>query len=208
MRAAGQRFKSSNPGFTLVELLTAVLLSALVIESLAQLAVQQINLANRVYGFSSTNRNFRRLSDLLKIEVGEACLLRKGLALPTTYTWPNNPCKPLSTSACSTSSSNNKLYLLIPIQGSDNSIVYSNTAFYYLSGTDLLREGPQVGTDGLLSSTANVTGRRVLTNVTTFIPSVSADCTSVDLEVGVTYPGKAEVRRTLSFYSGATEMIN
>ena len=78
MRAARCRFKSSNPGFTLVELLTGVLLSALVIESVAQLAVQQINLANRVYGFSSTNRNFRRLSDLLSIEVKEACILSKG----------------------------------------------------------------------------------------------------------------------------------
>ena len=212
MRAARCRFKSSNPGFTLVELLTGVLLSALVIESVAQLAVQQINLANRVYGFSSTNRNFRRLSDLLSIEVKEACVLSKGGSPFRITTLPDTPCKPLANLGCeakslNTASTFNDLYLLIPLQSSISSIIYDNPVRYYRNGTDLFRDGPQVGTDGSLT-TDKVTGRRVFTNITTFTTTVARDCTSVDIRVGVTYPGKAEVLRTLSFYSGSSETIN
>ena len=208
MSRAWPRFKRRTPGFTLVELLIGVALSASVIGSVAQIAVQQINLANRVYGFISTNRNFRRLSDLLKIEVGEACILSKGGTPFREATWPDNPCKPLNTFKCEAISAAKELWLLVPLQASDGSTTYNNPIKYYLNGTDLLRDGPQVGTDGLLSTTSLATTSRVITNVTTFIPTVTSDCTSVTLEVGVTYPGKAEVKRTLSFYSGSSETMN
>ena len=207
MKGTSPRIKTGNPGFTLAELLIGVALSAMVIGSVAQLAVQQINLANRVYGVTSTNRNFRRLSDLLRIEVGEACLLSKGGTPAREYTQPDNPCKPLATFACEARSTANELWLLVPIEASNGSIAY-NTVRYYLSGTDLLRDGPQVDANSLLSTTATATGSRFLTNVTTFTPTVSKDCNWVSLVVGVTYPGKAEVRRTFSFYSGSSETIN
>jgi len=200
------RIKASKQGFTLVELLIGLALTSLVLGSLAVLAVQQMQLANRVVGFTDVNRNFQRLSDLLKIETGEACILRKGVSPRTTATLPDTPCKPEATSACATPSSANELWLLVAIQDGINGIAYAPIR-YYLSGTDLLRDGPQVDDNGLLTTTT-ATGSRVLTNISRFVPTVSTDCTSVSLDVGVTYPGRAEVLRTLTLYSGASEMIN
>jgi type II secretory pathway pseudopilin PulG len=200
------RIKASKQGFTLVELLIGVALTSLVLGSLAVLAVQQMQLANRVVGFTDVNRNFQRLSDLLKIETGEACILRKGVSPRTTATLPDTPCKPQATSACATPSSANELWLLVAIQDGINGIAYAPIR-YYLSGTDLLRDGPQVDDNGLLTTTS-ATGSRVLTNISRFVPEVSTDCTWVSLDVGVTYPGRAEVRRSLSLYSGASMMVN
>jgi len=200
------RIKASKQGFTLVELLIGLALTTLVLGSLAVLAVQQMQLANRVVGFTDVNRNFQRLSDLLKIETGEACILRKGVSPRTTATLPDTPCKPQATSACATPSSANELWLLVAIQDGINGIAYAPIR-YYLSGTDLLRDGPQVDDNGLLTTTT-ATGSRVLTNISRFVPEVSTDCTWVSLDVGVTYPGRAEVRRSLSIYSSASMMVN
>lgn len=200
------RIKASKQGFTLVELLIGLALTTLVLGSLAVLAVQQMQLANRVVGFTDVNRNFQRLSDLLKIETGEACILRKGVSPRTTATLPDTPCKPEATSACATPSSANELWLLVAIQDGINGIAYAPIR-YYLSGTDLLRDGPQVDDNGLLTTTT-ATGSRVLTNISRFVPEVSTDCTWVSLDVGVTYPGRAEVRRSLSLYSSASMMVN
>jgi hypothetical protein len=194
-----------NQGFTLVELLIGGVVSAVVLGSVAVLAVHQIRIADNVYTSTLINRNFKRLSDLLKVEVGEACLLRGDVNPRTTATLPDTPCKPLATSNCSGAATSD-LRLLIPVAAADNTIGY-NVVRYYLNGTDLLRDGPQVGTDGLLTTTA-ATGSRVLSNVTTFTPTVSADCTWVSLVVGLTVPGTNAVNRTLTLYSGASESIN
>lgn len=195
-----------NQGFTLVELLIGGVVSAIVLGSVAVLAIHQIRIADGVYASSTINRNFKRLSDLLKTEAGEACLLRGGADPRTTATLPDSPCKPLATSNC-TGAATTDLRLLIPVQAANNTIGY-NVVRYYLSGTELLRDGPQVGTNGLLTNTAD-TGSRVLPNVSTFAPTVSADCTWVSLDVGLTVPGTVNVvNRTLTLYSGASESIN
>lgn len=194
-----------NQGFTLVELLIGGVVSAIVLGSVAVLAVHQIRIADNVYASTLINRNFKRLSDLLKVEVEEACLLRGDVDPRTTATLPDTPCKPLATSNCSGAATAD-LRLLIPVAAANNTIGY-NVVRYYLNGTDLLRDGPQVGADGLLTTTA-ATGSRVLSNVTTFTPTVSADCTWVSLVVGLTVPGTNAVNRTLTLYSGASESIN
>lgn len=217
MRSSLQYYRI-NQGFALVELLIGGVVSAVVLGSVAVLAVHQIRIADRVYESTTINRNFKRLSDLLKIEVGEACLLRRGVDPGTsrTITPPDTRCKPAPPSAlgqrnnaeCATPSATADLRLLIPVEAANNTIQY-NVIRYYLSGTELLRDGPQVGTDGLLTTTA-ATGSRVLSNVSTFTPTVSADCTWVSLDVGLTLPGTATVvpPRTLTLYSGASESVN
>ncbi len=197
-----------NQGLTLVELLIGGVVSAIVLGSVAVLAVHQIRIADRVYASTTIDRRFRRLSDLLKIEVGEACILRRGVSPRTTATLPDTPCKPQAISACATASATPELWLLVPIRGANNTISYTNTVRYYLSGTELLRDGTQVNTAGQLTTTA-ATGSRVLTNVSTFTPTVSADCTWVSLAVGLSVPGTTNVvNRTLTLYSGASQGIN
>lgn len=198
----------SQQGFTLVELLIGSVVSTIVLGSIGFLAVHQIRIADRVYASTTLNRNFRRLSDLLKIEIGEACMLRGGINPRTTATLPDTPCKPQATSACSPATASSDLRLLVPIQESSSNTPLYNITRYYLSGDQLLRDGPLVGANGLLTTTAT-SGSRVMTNVASFIPTVSADCTSVRLNVGIRIPGSANtVTRTLTLYSGASESIN
>ena len=195
-------------GFTLIELLIGGVLTAIALGSVAVLSVHQIRIADRVYALTTINRNFRRISDLLKVEVGEACLLRGGANPRTTATLPDTPCKPQDPSVCAPAAASTDLRLLIPIQTSgSNTITYSIVRFYR-SGNELLRDGPQVDANGLLTATA-ATGSRVLSNVSTFTPTVSADCTWVSLDLGLSVPGSADVvTRTLTLYSGAAESIN
>ncbi len=200
--------KRSSGGFTLVELLIGGVISAIVLGSVAVLGVQQLRLADRVYALTTLNRNFRRISDLLKVEAGEACILRGGANPRTTATLPDTPCKPENPSVCAPGTATfTDLRMLIPIQGANNTISY-NVVRYYLSGNELLRDGPQVGTDGLLTTTTT-TGSRVLGNVSTFAARISADCTWVSIDLGLSVPGSTDVEtRTLTLYSGASESIN
>lgn len=200
--------KRSSAGFTLVELLIGAVISAIVLGSVAVLGVQQLRLADRVYALTTLNRNFRRISDLLRVEAGEACILRGGANPRTTATLPDTPCKPENPSVCAPGTAIfTDLRMLIPVSAANNTIAY-NVVRYYLNGTELLRDGPQVGTDGLLTTTAS-TGSRVLGNVSTFAATVSADCTWVSINLGLTVPGSADVEtRTLTLYSGASESIH
>ncbi|MCP9868062.1 prepilin-type N-terminal cleavage/methylation domain-containing protein [Cyanobium sp. Cruz-8D1] len=221
MKAATGR-RRQNHGFTLIELLIGGVLSVIALGSVAILGVHQIRIADRVYALTTINRNFRRISDLLKTEAGEACLLRRGVDPGTsrTITLPDTRCKPAPASApppaapnnaeCATPSATADLRLLVPIQGANNTISY-DVIRYELVGTELRRIGPQVDTNGLLTTTpsTSVGSQRVLTNVSTFVPTVSADCTWVRLDLGLSVPGSADVEtRTLTLYSGASESIN
>jgi type II secretory pathway pseudopilin PulG len=221
MRSNASRRRSSH-GFTLIELLIGGVLTAIALGSVAVLSVHQIRIADRVYALTTINRNFRRISDLLKVEVGEACLLRRGVDPGTsrTITPPDTRCKPAPPSApapaapnnaeCATPSATADLRLLVPIQAANNTISF-NVIRYELVGTELMRIGPQVDTNGLLTTTASTTtgSQRVLSNVSTFTPTVSADCTWVSLDLGLSVPGSADVEtRTLTLYSGASESIN
>lgn len=200
--------KRSSGGFTLVELLIGGVISAIVLGSVAFLGVQQIRIADRVYALTTVNRNFRRISDLLKVEAGEACILRGGASPRTTATLPDTPCKPQDPSVCAPGTASfTDLRMLIPLQDASNAISY-NVVRYYLSGNELLRDGPQVGANGLLTTTVT-NGSRVLGNVSTFAATVSTDCTWVSLNLGLSVPGSADVvTRTLTLYSGASESIN
>lgn len=221
MRSTIGRRRTRN-GFTLIELLIGGVLTAIALGSVAVLAVHQIRIADRVYSLTTVNRNFRRLSDLLKVEAGEACLLRRGVDPGTsrTITPPDTRCKPAPPSApppaapnnaeCATPSATADLRLLVPVQAANNTISF-NVIRYELVGTDLMRIGPQVDANGLLTTTASTTtgSQRVLSNVATFIPTVSPDCTWVSLQLGLRVPGSTNVvTRTLTLYSGAAESVN
>ncbi|WP_094510157.1 hypothetical protein [Synechococcus sp. MW101C3] len=207
IRSAAAKPRHAN-GFTLVELLIGGVLSILAMGSVAFLAVQQIRIADNVYASSTIDRSFRRVSDLLKVEVGEACLLRGGANPRTTATLPDTPCKPQNPSVCAPAAAAADLRLLVPVQAPGSNAITYTVIRYYRTGTELLRDGPQVGANGLLTATA-ATGSRVLTNVSAFSATVSADCTWVRLNVGLTVPGSANVvTRTLDLYSGASLSIH
>ena len=210
MKALAAKRRTIN-GFTLVELLIGSVLTIITMGSVAFLATQQIRVADRVYASTTINRSFRRFSDLLKVEVGEACILRGGANPRTTAPLAgDNPCKPQNPSVCSPQATTADLRMLVPIQPpGSNAIAYTNIITYRLAGNELLRDGPQIGANGLLVPGTVVTASRVLSNVSAFTATVSADCTWVRLNLTLAVPGSADVvARELTLYSGAAESIH
>lgn len=198
-------------GFTLVELLIGAVLSSLALGAVAFLVVHQIRIADRSYASATVDRSFRRLSDLLRAEVGEACLLRGGQS-PLRNPAPPPPetqCSPRTPSVCAPRAAAADLQLLIPVVVPGSNTPNPQVVRFHLSNNELLRDGPQVNANGTLLPTTPNTNSRVLTNVASFVPTVSDDCTSVELQVGLRVPGTATVvTRELTFYSGAGASIN
>ncbi|MCP9885111.1 hypothetical protein KBY97_08230 [Synechococcus sp. ATX 2A4] len=209
MKHLAAKRQSSN-GFTLVELLIGSVLTIITMGSVAFLAAQQIRVADNVYATTTINRSFRRFSDLLKVEVAEACMLRGGVNPRTTATLPDTPCKPQDPSVCLPQTTTSDLRMLVPIQPpGSNAITYTNIIRYYLSGTELLRDGPQIGVNSLLVPGTTVAASRVLSNVSAFTATVSGDCTWVTLNLTLAVPGStAVVARQLTLYSGSSLSIH
>jgi hypothetical protein len=205
--------KTPAAGFTLVELLTATTLLVLTMAVVTVLTIQQIRLTDTISITATLDRRFRKLSNLLREEFREACLLRAGTTPLRSATPPDTPCNPEPVSPCgnlntevSSPAVGSDVWLLIPIsQPATNTIDYDNVVRYYLSGTDLLRDGPAINSDGTLDSTTDIIGQLVATNVSAFTTTVSPDCSWARLDITLLIPGTSTTQppRTLSLYSGA-----
>jgi hypothetical protein len=94
--------------------------------------------------------------------------------------------------------------LLMPILNPATNTTAYQVVRYYRSGTDLLRDGPQVNNNGTLNSTTTDNGRLVMNNVAAFSTTVSPDCAWATINVTLTLPGTSTTQaRTLTLYSGA-----
>lgn len=210
MNSCARRYRKQPLGFTLVEMLIGSTVTIIVLGGLATVAVQQIRVADRVYALSTVNRSFMRLSDSLRADVQEACILQGDAYPRNTATLPDTPCRPLLASAC-TGAASTDLRMLIPTTTAAGAIDYSTGRVRYwfdASTNSLLRDGPTVSPAGVLNTTV-VNNQRVMSGVTGFVPTVSADCTWMRAVVTVSVPGSADTQeRTITLYSGASETIN
>jgi prepilin-type N-terminal cleavage/methylation domain-containing protein len=206
-------------GFTIVELLIASAISAVMMAMIANLTVHQIRLGDNFYTTATLNRRFRQLSDLLRDEFNEACLLRANADPRTTATAPDTPCNPEAVSPCgsltplpgvSTPAIGTDVRLLIPILNPATNTTVYRPVRYILDGTDLRRLGPRVNDNGTLDANdlpANYLARvgdLVMNNVAAFSTTVSPDCAWATLNVTLTLPGTSTTQaRVLRLYSGA-----
>jgi type II secretory pathway pseudopilin PulG len=208
-------------GFTIVELLIASAISAVMMAMIADLTVHQIRLGDNFYTTATLNRRFRQLSDLLRDEFNEACLLRANTDPRSTATAPDTPCNPEAVSPCgnlqtgvSTPAIGTDVRLLIPIlDPATNATVYRPVR-YTLDGTELRRRGPRINNNGTLDANdlpANYLARvgdLVMNNVAAFSTTVSPDCAWATINVTLTLPGTSTTQaRTLTMYSGANLSI-
>lgn len=203
-----RRRRRMAAGFTLAELLVGSALTTLVLAALSGLALHQIRFIDRQYALATTHRSFRKLSDLLRDEIDEACLLRTDVDPRTSATPPDTPCHPEPSTPCNASAGQD-LRLLIPVLDTATNRLSYTLVRYYLSGRDLLRDGPSVAANGSLTPGSLLNGQRVLTNVTRFRPTVARDCNSVDISVELAVPGSSDLTppRTLSLAAGANLSI-
>lgn len=202
--------KTPAAGFTLVELLTATTLLVLTMAVVAVLTIQQIRLTDTISITATLDRRFRKLSDLLREEFREACLLRADTNPRTTAITPDTPCNPEPVSPCgnlttgvSIPALGSDVRLLIPISTAAASTPDYRVVRFYLNGTELRRNGPPINEDGTLSATDPI-DQPVATNVSAFTTTVSPDCSWATLNITMLVPGTSTTQtRTLSLYSGA-----
>ncbi|MCP9848798.1 hypothetical protein [Cyanobium sp. Morenito 9A2] len=167
--------------FTLTELLIGVAIGAVAILGVARLMVSYTNASNNRIWASQADRSFSRLSFLLNTEIGEGCALQSG----------SNPasCNPPSTGTCP-GTAGTDIRVRVPVLNAAGTFSYQ-TIRYYLTGTQLLRDGPAILPSGRLDTATNVTGAVLVDNVSAFTPTVSADCRSVALALTFTIPNAA-----------------
>lgn len=208
--------KTTAAGFTLVELLTATTLLVLTMAVVTVLTIQQIRLTDTISITATLDRRFRKLSNLLREEFREACLLRADTNPRTTATSPDTPCNPQRvsptepvspcgnlTTGDSTPAIGSDVRLLIPISTAATSTPDYRVVRFYLDGTDLKRDGPAINEDGSLSTTVS-NDQPVASNVSAFSTIVSPDCSWATLNITLRVPGTSTTQlRTLSLYSGA-----
>jgi prepilin-type N-terminal cleavage/methylation domain-containing protein len=175
-----------NQGYTLTELLIGVVVGAVVLAGAARTLVSHINLSRNFYSSGQVQQDLNRLQRLLAAETAEACAFQVGAVDPASCF-----------AACTTTGAN-QLHLYIPLTTNPNAdptaIGNRRIISYRLNGNQVLRTGPRILGSGELDSNAanNQTDALVLDGVNTFTPTVSADCTSVDLAVRLTVPGSAQ----------------
>jgi hypothetical protein len=210
--------KTPAAGFTLVELLTATTLLVLTMAVVTVLTIQQIRLTDTISITATLDRRFRKLSNLLREEFREACLLRADTNPRTTAIPPDTPCNPERVSTVEPVSPCGRLTplpgvsipalgsdvrLLIPISTAAASTPDYRVVRFYLNGTELRRNGPPINEDGTLSATDPI-DQPVATNVSAFTTTVSPDCSWARLNITLLVPGTSTTQtRTLSLYSGA-----
>jgi hypothetical protein len=200
-----QRPRGRRGGFTLIELMVALVVSAIVISLAARLASDYMSSTNTATWVAQVQHDISRFSRLLKTEVNEACLVQVDTSPSTTATAPSTPCTP-PVSACSTTAGTT-LYLLLPVTLVDGSVTY-RVISYSRNGSDLRRTGPPIAADGSLDTTqSDVSNVVVMDNLVNgsggFRPSVDSSCTTATMSVQYAVPnGGGTVSRTYVFPIG------
>lgn len=170
-------------GFTLTELLVGVVVGAVVLAGVARTLVSHITLSRTFYSAGQVQQDLNRLQRLLAAETAEACAFQVGTVDPASCF-----------AACTTTGAS-QLRLYIPLTTNPNAdptaLANRRIISYRLDGNRLLRSGPRILSTGELDANAanNQTDALVLDGVNTFTPTVSADCTSVDVAVRLNVPG-------------------
>jgi len=190
-------------GFTLVELLISSVVSAVMMGLIANLAVHQTRISDNFYTTATLNRRFNVFSNLLRAEFKDACLLRGGANPSSTN------CIPPATSDCgtlggaSTPATGSDLRMQIPVFNNATNANTYPTVRYYISGTDLRRDGPAVNNDGSLNPVTTTNNQLVMNNVSAFAVTVAPDCAWATINLTLTLPGTATTQtRTFRNYIG------
>ena len=188
-------------GFTLVELMVALVVSATVISLAARLATDYMRSTNTATWVAQVQHDVSRFSRLLKIEVNEACLVQVDGTSPTSATACTPPAAACSTTAGTT------LYLLLPVTQGNGSVT-NKVISYSRNGSELRRTGPPIAADGSLDTPqSDVSNVVVMDNLVNgsggFVPSVDSSCTTATMGVQYAVPnGGGTVSRTHVFPIG------
>jgi type II secretory pathway pseudopilin PulG len=203
-------------GFTLVELLIGAFLTGVALTAVATVAIGHIRVTDRTIWTIQFRRDLSRLNSLLTAEAAEACIFRSG-ADPTS-------CTPPATSPC-TGTAGTDLRMGLPVSaagtpgvpvmppGGSGTPTPPHIVRYYLGtgaqANQLRRLGPPILSTGRLSGGATYVDSLVLDGVSSFTPTVTADCRSVSITATLQVPNSTDTRTsTITLATGVTQYIN
>ncbi len=208
-----QRPSFHQAGFTLVELLIGAFLTGVALTAVATVAIGHIRVTDRTMWTIQLRRDLSRLNSLLTAEAAEACIFRSGTD-PTS-------CIPPATSPC-TGTAGTDLRMGVPVStagvpvlppGGSGTPVPPHVVRYYLGtggeANQLRRIGPPILASGRLSGGATYVNSLILDGVTSFTPTVSADCRAVTITATLQVPNSTDTRNTsITLAPGVTQYIN
>ena len=178
-------------GFTLVEMLIAGGVSAVMMALIANLAVHQIRISDNYFTTATLNRRFNIFSTLLRSEFKEACQLRVDSNPSSANCTPPaaSDCGNLTTNV-STPANGSNLRLMIPVYNSATNTTTYPIVQYFTNGTELRRNGPAVNNDGSLSTALPpYTDQLLMNNVSAFVVEVTPDCSTAIFNLTLRLPG-------------------
>jgi|694.fasta_scaffold50390_5 prepilin-type N-terminal cleavage/methylation domain-containing protein len=192
---------SSSKGFTLVELLVALVVGSISLGLAITVLTQYIRTTDRAIWIIQTELDFESVQRFIRKEINEACLV--SATVPTTCT------PPASATPCTTTSGTT-LYLLIPPL---NGVGAPRQISYTRNGTELRRTGPPITSTGALGTGADVANVVIMDNLSNssegFAPTVSTDCTSATMSLRFSIPNSNDVlNRTFTVSAGSPLMID
>lgn len=167
----------SAAGVTLVELLVALLISGLFVPLIWNSIRGSIQFFEATIWQVQLQRDLDRLTTLLNVEAGEACLF-------STTVDPAANCIPAAGQACVTAQAN-ELRMRVTLLNADNTPAGTRVVRYFLQAGDLRRDGPTVLATGRLDPNANTNNQLVVRGVTAFAVTPNNDCTTANLQVTV-----------------------
>lgn len=200
-------------GFTLIELLIGAFLTGVALTAVATVAIGHIRVTDRTMWTIQFRRDLSRLNSLLTAEAAEACIFRSG-SDPAS-------CIPPTTSPC-TGVAGTDLRMGIPVStagvpvrppGGSGTPVPPHIVRYYLgAGTEanqLRRIGPSILSTGRLSGGTTYVNSLILDGVTSFTPTINADCRSATIAATIQVPNSTATRTAnITLATGVTEYIN
>jgi len=179
-RGGHQRYPSASrlKAFTLVELMITTVLVSILLAAISLILTSHLRLTDSETSMIQSRRESARLNYILNSESNEACAVQGG----------SNPTSCAQT--CLTSATND-LRMRIPV------IINGTTADtrfirYYISGTELRRNGPAIKPDGQLDlSQTTMIDSLLIDSVSSFSAVVDSDCHAALISLSLSLPSTA-----------------
>lgn len=168
---------SRTKAFTLLELMITTVLVSILLAAISLILTSHLRLTDSETSMIQSRRESARLNYILHSESNEACAVQGG-SDPTSCA-----------QTCQTTATND-LRMRIPV------IINGTTAGtrlirYYLSGTELRRNGPAIKPDGQLDLSQGAIDSLLIDSVSSFSATVDSDCHAALISLSLSLPNSA-----------------
>jgi len=176
-RGGSRRFGSASrtKAFTLLELMITTVLVSILLAAISLILTSHLRLTDSETSMIQSRRESARLNYILNSESNEACAVQGG----------SNPASCGQT--CLTTATNDlRMRIPVVINGTTAGVRFIR---YYISGTELRRNGPGIKPDGQLDlSQTTMIDSLLIDSVSSFSAVVDSDCHAALINLSLSLP--------------------